>query len=100
MIERDFIGFVPIHVPVQCAPTEQVTIAIPGDVLADQVIALDELNPQVASRMIQPLTTWRRYDHERQRRMRVQLERILATRGLSGDVFEMVSKTLGHSEEG
>ena len=34
--------------------------------LADQVILLDEFDPQIASRMITPLTQWQRYDVSRQ----------------------------------
>jgi aminopeptidase N len=34
--------------------------------LADQVIALNSLNPHVASRMVSALTQWRRFDKQRQ----------------------------------
>ncbi|MCQ4346700.1 aminopeptidase N [Pseudomonas stutzeri] len=62
--------------------------------LADQVIALDALNPQIASRLLTPLTRWRKFDATRQALMRGELERILAGGGLSGDVYEVVSKSL------
>src|SRR5690606_19646452 len=34
--------------------------------LADQVIALNAMNPQIASRLLGPLTRWRKYDSGRQ----------------------------------
>ena len=61
--------------------------------LADQVIELDRLNPQIASRLLMPLTRWKRYDERRQALMREQLERIQAE-PLSKDSFEVVSKSL------
>lgn len=62
--------------------------------LADHVILLNALNPQVASRMITPLTQWRRYDETRQALMLEQLQRISKTEGISSDVFEVLSKSL------
>ncbi|MGH6885665.1 MAG: DUF3458 domain-containing protein, partial [Geminicoccales bacterium] len=62
--------------------------------VADHVLALDRRNPQVASRLAQPLGRWRRYDPARSERMRAQLERILAAPGLSRDVYEIASKSL------
>jgi aminopeptidase N len=65
--------------------------------LADQVIALDRLNPQVASRMLRLMSRWRRYDPARQQLMQAQFERVLAQTGVSRDVFEIASKSLGES---
>jgi aminopeptidase N len=62
--------------------------------LADRVLELDALNPQVAARMISPLSRWRRYDGERQLLMRSQLERIQGQEKLSTDVGEIVGKSL------
>jgi aminopeptidase N len=62
--------------------------------LADQIIALNTLNPQVASRMLSALTSWRRYDASRQALMKVQLERIMTTEAISKDVYEVASKSL------
>ncbi|MOA40093.1 Aminopeptidase N [compost metagenome] len=58
------------------------------------MIALNALNPQIASRQLTPLTRWRKYDAGRQQLMRAELERILASGELSSDVFEVVSKSL------
>lgn len=62
--------------------------------LADKVIELNRLNPQVASRQLTPLTRWRKYPKARAELMTAQLRRILAEPGLSPDVFEIVSKSL------
>jgi len=62
--------------------------------LADQIIALNTLNPQIASRMVVALTAWRRYDEVRQALMKAQLERIMNTEAISKDVYEVASKSL------
>ena len=62
--------------------------------LAEQVIAIDKFNPQVAARLVGPLGRGRRYDKGRQALMRAELERIVAEPGLSRDVFEIASKSL------
>jgi aminopeptidase N len=63
--------------------------------LANQVIALNSLNPQVASRMVTALTSWRRFDVHRQALMKAQLQRIMQTAEISPDVYEIASKSLG-----
>jgi len=63
--------------------------------LADQIIKLDSSNPQIASRLTTPFAAWKRYDANRQKLIKTQLQRILAKKGLSGDVFEMVKRSLG-----
>ena len=62
--------------------------------LGDVIERLDPLNPQIAARLLTPLTRWRRHIPERQARMREQLERILALPGLSRDSYEIVSRSL------
>jgi aminopeptidase N len=62
--------------------------------LADQIIALNTLNPQVASRMVGALTSWRRFDDSRRALMTTQLERIVNTENISKDVYEVASKSL------
>ena len=61
--------------------------------LADQVLILDKLNPQIASRQLTPLTRWKKYDPARQALMQAQLMRIKAEPSLSKDVFEIVEKS-------
>ncbi len=63
--------------------------------LADQVLALDALNPQVAARMVSAFNPWRRFDAGRQAAMRAELERIAGREGLSKNVYEVVSRCLG-----
>jgi aminopeptidase N len=62
--------------------------------LADQVIVLNQLNPQIAARLITPLTKWKKYDPARQMLMKGELERIMVEPSLSKDVYEVVSKSL------
>lgn len=62
--------------------------------LADQVITLNRLNPQIAARLLTPLTRWRKYSEERQTLMKAELERVYAEPELSKDVYEVVSKSL------
>jgi aminopeptidase N len=63
--------------------------------LADQVIILNSLNPQVASRMVGALTQWRKFNKHRQNLMKQQLERIINSENISKDVYEIASKSLG-----
>jgi aminopeptidase N len=62
--------------------------------LADMIIAADKLNPQVAARLVPAFGRWRRFEPKRSAMMREALERIVATPGLSKDVFEQASKSL------
>ncbi|WP_129140005.1 aminopeptidase N [Modicisalibacter coralii] len=61
--------------------------------LADVVIELNRLNPEIAARIITPLTRWQRYDEQRQALMKAELERIQAEE-LSPNVYEVVDKAL------
>ncbi|MFP6699979.1 MAG: aminopeptidase N [Alphaproteobacteria bacterium] len=63
--------------------------------LGDRVLQLDPINPQIAARLATQLGRWRRYDPARGALMRAQLSRILAADGLSPDVFEIASKSVG-----
>lgn len=62
--------------------------------LADQIIVLNAQNPQIASRLLTPLTKWKKYPPARQVLMKGELQRIMAEPKLSKDVFEVVSKSL------
>ncbi|HSP58543.1 MAG TPA: aminopeptidase N [Halomonas sp.] len=61
--------------------------------LADVVITLNKLNPEIAARIITPLTRWQRFDEPRQELMKAELERIRAEE-LSPNVYEVVEKAL------
>ena len=62
--------------------------------LGDQVLLLNRQNPQIAARLLTPLTKWRRFDSGRQVLMKAQLVRIAAEPQLSKDVYEVVNKSL------
>jgi aminopeptidase N len=62
--------------------------------LADKIILLDDQNPQIASRLMTPLTRWRKYNKTRQDLMIAQLQRIQGKQNLSKDVREVVEKSL------
>jgi aminopeptidase N len=62
--------------------------------MADRVIELDPINPQVASRLARTFDRWKKFDFERQALARDALERIRDTPGLSKDVSEIVLRSL------
>ncbi|HEX6319919.1 MAG TPA: aminopeptidase N [Burkholderiales bacterium] len=62
--------------------------------LADQVIALNALNPQVAARMARGFDRWKRFDEKRKAAARAALQRIKDSRDLTRDVAEIVTKAL------
>ncbi|MGI9417812.1 MAG: aminopeptidase N [Geminicoccaceae bacterium] len=62
--------------------------------VADQIMELDRLNPQIAARLLGVFGRWRRYDQDRQAMMRAELDRILATPELSRNSYEVASKSL------
>jgi len=62
--------------------------------LTERAMRLDRSNPQLAARLLAPLTRWRRYDATRRLAIRDALRRIEADGAISKDVFEVVSKSL------
>jgi aminopeptidase N len=62
--------------------------------VADYVLELDAINPQVASRIVSCFNQWKRYEPGRQALMRVELQRIAGTEPLSKDVREIVERSL------
>jgi aminopeptidase N len=63
--------------------------------LADLIVAADAINPQTAARLVPPLGRWRRFAEDRAALMRGELERVLSAPGISKDVYEQASKSLG-----
>ena len=61
--------------------------------LADAVIELNQLNPQIAARLVLPLTRHQRMDDHRKAQMKAELQRI-QDQPLSPDVYEVISKAL------
>jgi len=64
--------------------------------VTDYLIKLDAINPQVAARIVTPLTQWQRFAPKHQALMKQQLGRLLNHKSLSKDVFEKVSKSLAY----
>ena len=63
--------------------------------LAEQTCRLDAKNPQVASRLARCFDRWKKFDLERQSHARKALESIRDHAGLSRDVLEVVTRSLG-----
>lgn len=64
---------------------------------AEQVIALDAINPQVAARLARSLDRWRKYAPALQEKMRAALQQVADTAKLSKDTREVVTKSLAAS---
>ncbi|WP_324028667.1 aminopeptidase N [Pantoea sp. JZ2] len=62
--------------------------------LVEMLTDLNTRNPQVASRMIEPLIRLKRYDTRRQALMRQALEQLQGLEKLSGDLYEKITKAL------
>ena len=62
--------------------------------VADQILALDALNPQTAARLTSAFESWRRFDENRQALMLHQLQRLADLPELSKDSAEMVGRIL------
>lgn len=63
---------------------------------AEQVIALDAINPQVAARLARTLDRWRKYTPVLQKTMRAALEKVSSSKKLSNDVAEVIGKALAN----
>jgi aminopeptidase N len=61
---------------------------------AEQIVALNALNPQVAARMARALERWRSFTPALQASMRPALETAMADKNLSSDVAEIIGKAL------
>ncbi len=64
------------------------------ELIADWLIKLDPVNPQIAARLSTVFESWRRYGPDRQAQMKAALERIRDTQGLSRNTSEIVGKLL------
>ncbi|MBT8130434.1 MAG: aminopeptidase N, partial [Gammaproteobacteria bacterium] len=62
--------------------------------LGEYVEKLNELNPQIAARLLSPMTRWHRFGTEAQAMMKAELERLSQLPQLSRDVYELVNKSL------
>ena len=64
--------------------------------VADYLMRLNSVNPQVAARIVTPLTQWQKFDPLRQGLMQDQLSRIAGCKELSVDLYEKVTKSLNY----
>ena len=62
--------------------------------LADQIIALDKINPQIAARLTGLFNDFHQYNEGIQQRMHDQIKRIHSTEGISPNVFEIVDRAI------
>ena len=65
---------------------------------AEQVIALDAINAQIAARLARSFDRWRKFDQQHQQYARSALDRIRASDGLSKDTFEVVANALAETD--
>ncbi|MDE2599274.1 MAG: aminopeptidase N [Rhodocyclaceae bacterium] len=62
--------------------------------IAEQILALDAINPQVASRIARCFDRWKKFDAGRQTHAKAALEQVRSHAGLSRDVYEIVDRAL------
>lgn len=62
--------------------------------VADFVIKLNALNPQIAESIVHPLCSWKRFDTHRQQLMKSELNRIAQTPNLSVNLTETITRAL------
>jgi aminopeptidase N len=64
------------------------------DFVVENVLALDEKNPQVAARLLSAFKSWRALELQRQTLARAALQRVTSAPTLSRDVGDIVQRTL------
>ncbi|MFL5097736.1 MAG: aminopeptidase N [Xanthobacteraceae bacterium] len=65
------------------------------DFVANTVLALDQKNPQVAARLLAAFKSWRALEATRRARAEAALRRVATREGLSRDVNDIVTRSLG-----
>jgi aminopeptidase N len=66
--------------------------------LAQQVLSIDKLNPQLAARLLGAFRSWRTLKAGRREKARLALEKVTENRGISRDVYEIATKMIGDGE--
>ena len=61
---------------------------------ADQILALDKVNPQIAARLLTLMNNWRMFGRAQRVHAKAQLERIATQNSLSVDTQEIVDRSL------
>ncbi|MEW5963532.1 MAG: aminopeptidase N [Pseudomonadota bacterium] len=87
---RALLGTLALHNPVQFNRPDGGGYAL----VADQVLAIDRFNPQIAARLLASFRSWRALEAERRRLAGQALTRIARGPDLSRDVVEIVTKML------
>lgn len=62
--------------------------------VADNIITLDAINPQIAARLANSLSRWKKFDPQRQQLIKHALTRIQLHQPLSKDLLEIVTRSL------
>ena len=66
--------------------------------IAEEIVQIDQFNPQVASRLARSFDRWKKFDETRKEHARAALQKIKAVPELSNNVFEIVAKILKGSQ--
>ncbi|PVZ71577.1 aminopeptidase N [Pelagibaculum spongiae] len=61
--------------------------------IADRILELDAINPQIAARLAGSFLRWKKFDSDRQKLMKAEMERMVAAK-LSKNTYEIISKSL------
>mgnify|MGYP001366030715 CR=1 FL=1 len=62
---------------------------------ADQLLAIDRINPQLAARLTTALENWRRLEPARRRLAQAALKRVAESKAISDNLFEMTARLAG-----
>ena len=62
--------------------------------LTEQILALNTVNPQIAARLVTPLTRWKKFSEPNRKLMRDALQNIANEPNLVKDVYEIATKSL------
>ena len=62
--------------------------------LREQILSLNKTNPQVAARLVTPLTRWKAFAAPHSELMRSELQKIADEPGLVKDIYEIATKSL------
>jgi aminopeptidase N len=62
--------------------------------LADEILKIDALNGQLSSRLVEPLTQWKKFNKAHQTGMHAALKRIADTKTLSSNLLEIVERSV------
>ncbi|MGL4405150.1 MAG: aminopeptidase N, partial [Notoacmeibacter sp.] len=65
------------------------------DFFADQIVAFDAINPQVAARVMTSLRSWRALEPIRREKLRMTIVKITDSPGISRDLADIGRRTLG-----